>query len=144
MLVVAAGLGSIFTLERDGRLTCSGKMVNTILVLTCLFSLLYPLFEILGLLSMECPFRSITGLPCPGCGYTRSVESLLAGDLSASFFHNPGWIILIFFMVTMISIGIRSLIRGRQVVLNQRWMIMFILLLASTWVGKFILGSTYY
>ena len=141
---MAADLGSILTLERNGKLTFSGKLVNLTLVLSCLFALLYPFFEMTGLLSMECPFRSLTGLPCPGCGYTRSIESLMAGEFFTSFLHNPGWIVLIFFMGTMIFLGVRSLIHGRQFVLNQRWLIMFIVLLASNWVGKFILGSAYY
>ena len=37
-----------------------------------------------------------------------------------------------------------SLIHGRQFILPRRWLIMFIVLLASTWVGKYIPGSAYY
>ena len=144
MLTVAADLGSFLTLERNEKLTCSGILVNLTLVLSCLFALLYPMFEILGLMSMDCPFHSLTGLPCPGCGYTRSIESLMAGELFASFLHNPGWIVLVFFLGTMITLGIRSLIHRKQFVLNRRWMVMFIVLLAGAWVGKFILGSAYY
>jgi hypothetical protein len=36
-----------------------------------------------------CPFRFLTGLPCPGCGMTRSVVALLHGDLAASVFYHP-------------------------------------------------------
>ena len=36
-----------------------------------------------------CPFRFLTGLPCPGCGMTRSVVALLHGDLAASLFYHP-------------------------------------------------------
>jgi uncharacterized protein DUF2752 len=36
-----------------------------------------------------CPFRLLTGLPCPGCGLTRSLVSLLHGDLSAAVFFHP-------------------------------------------------------
>lgn len=31
-----------------------------------------------------CPFLQVTGLPCPGCGMTRSCSSLLRGDLAGS------------------------------------------------------------
>jgi hypothetical protein len=36
-----------------------------------------------------CPFRMSTGLPCPGCGMTRSVVRLLHGDVSASLWFHP-------------------------------------------------------
>jgi uncharacterized protein DUF2752 len=36
-----------------------------------------------------CPFRLLTGLPCPGCGLTRSLVSLMHGDLSAAVLFHP-------------------------------------------------------
>ena len=36
-----------------------------------------------------CPFRLVTGLPCPGCGTTRSVAALLDGRLADSLSFNP-------------------------------------------------------
>ena len=36
-----------------------------------------------------CPFKLTTGLPCPGCGLTRSAVALLHGDPSASLFYHP-------------------------------------------------------
>ena len=36
-----------------------------------------------------CPFRLVTGYPCPFCGTTRAVGSLLLGDFSASVALNP-------------------------------------------------------
>ena len=36
-----------------------------------------------------CPFRLVTGYPCPFCGTTRAVGSLLLGDISASIALNP-------------------------------------------------------
>lgn len=35
-----------------------------------------------------CPFRRLTGLPCPGCGLTRSIVALVQGDLDAAFAHH--------------------------------------------------------
>ena len=127
---MGAGWDRVQPLERNGKLTLSGYLVNAI--------------NAHMERTMSGLFKSLTGLPCPGCGYTRSMENLVAGDFLHSFYYNPGWIILIFFMTTMISIGLRSIITGRQLVLNRRWTIMFIVLLVSTWIGKFLLGSAYY
>ncbi len=36
-----------------------------------------------------CAFRRLSGLYCPGCGGTRSVEALLRGDFLSCFFYHP-------------------------------------------------------
>ncbi len=36
-----------------------------------------------------CVFYTLTGLPCPGCGLTRSVSGLLHGDLAHSLRYHP-------------------------------------------------------
>ena len=36
-----------------------------------------------------CWFRRLTGLPCPTCGATRTALSLVHGDLTAAWRHNP-------------------------------------------------------
>ncbi len=35
-----------------------------------------------------CPFKAITGLPCPGCGGLRSMNLLLHGDFAAAASSN--------------------------------------------------------
>lgn len=41
------------------------------------------------LISPICPMRSITGLPCPGCGGTRAARLLCTGDLLGAILLNP-------------------------------------------------------
>jgi hypothetical protein len=36
-----------------------------------------------------CPFRLSVGLPCPGCGLTRSLMALWHGDWLTSFRYHP-------------------------------------------------------
>ena len=44
-----------------------------------------------------CSLYRTTGLPCPGCGLTRSWVSALHGDLGASWLHHPlGWLVLLY------------------------------------------------
>ena len=42
-----------------------------------------------GLPWPKCWFRQLTGLPCPTCGATRSVLSLVHGNLAGAIGHNP-------------------------------------------------------
>lgn len=42
-----------------------------------------------------CALKRTTGVPCPGCGLTRSWVSAVHGDLAGSLAHHPlGWLIL--------------------------------------------------
>jgi hypothetical protein len=44
-----------------------------------------------------CFFHSTTGLPCPGCGLTRSFVTAGRGDLGLSlYFHRFGWLLIIY------------------------------------------------
>lgn len=44
-----------------------------------------------------CTLKATTGVPCPGCGLTRSWVSALHGDAAASLGHHPlGWLVLLY------------------------------------------------
>lgn len=43
----------------------------------------------IGLDVLPCPLLRTTGLPCPGCGMTRSCLALLHGEWRASWDFNP-------------------------------------------------------
>lgn len=36
-----------------------------------------------------CPFHNLTGLPCPGCGLTRSFVCCAHGQITAAFAYHP-------------------------------------------------------
>jgi len=46
-----------------------------------------------------CIFKHFTTIPCPSCGSTRSVISLLNGDILGSLLWNPFGLILVAIMV---------------------------------------------
>ncbi|HEY9047704.1 MAG TPA: DUF2752 domain-containing protein [Ohtaekwangia sp.] len=48
-----------------------------------------------------CMFKNITGLPCPSCGITRSVLSLMQGDLYHAWMINPLGIIAALMLVAI-------------------------------------------
>ena len=37
----------------------------------------------------KCPFHTLTGWDCPGCGSQRAIHALLHGQFRQAFFHNP-------------------------------------------------------
>lgn len=71
---------------------------------------LAPLFLIIAWFTGEsafsiCIFYSLTGLPCPGCGMTRSVHFLLHGDiLHALRYHLFGIVVLPVAFLSLLTI----------------------------------------
>jgi hypothetical protein len=51
---------------------------------------------------LTCPFKSMTGIDCPGCGMQRSVIKLLEGDVAQSIAYHPAGtttLIMIVFLI---------------------------------------------
>ncbi len=48
---------------------------------------------------LKCPFKYITGVDCPGCGFQRAVIELIKGNLHKSFLLYPGAIPLLLFFI---------------------------------------------
>ncbi|PZP45819.1 MAG: DUF2752 domain-containing protein [Pseudopedobacter saltans] len=44
---------------------------------------------------LSCPFKSLTGIDCPGCGMQRSVIALLRGHIGESLRMYPALILVI-------------------------------------------------
>lgn len=56
-----------------------------------------------------CPFKMLTGFPCPGCGITKSLVYLYEGDLSKSFYYHlfgPFVFLFCFAVIGILSIEI--------------------------------------
>lgn len=54
-----------------------------------------------------CPMRLITGLPCPGCGLTRSWVASAHGDFADAFAYNIfGPISFVATMMFVVAVGI--------------------------------------
>jgi hypothetical protein len=53
-----------------------------------------------------CTFRAVTGLPCPGCGLTRSFISMGHGRLTDAWHYNPAG--FFFFLVVVFQLPYRT------------------------------------
>ena len=107
-------------------------------------TLAYPLLDFGGILSFNCLFKNITGLPCPTCGYSSALGCLMEGNFGHSFLHNPGWIFWVALQVLLVYIGIRSILTGKQAVISAKLIIPLAVLILLTWASKFIIGPQYY
>ena len=69
---------------------------------------------------LPCPFRSLTGLWCPGCGMTRATHHLFRGDLTQALRYNLFVIAIIAgiaagWLTWTLSAAGRSLTGGRTI-----------------------------
>lgn len=48
---------------------------------------------------LPCPYKSLTGFDCPGCGMQRSFVELLKGNIIASFRLYPGLLLVMFTII---------------------------------------------
>ena len=57
-----------------------------------------------------CLFKRLTSIPCPSCGTTRSVLSILQGNLLQAFYWNPfGFLLLAVLIITPIWLVIDAI-----------------------------------
>lgn len=58
-----------------------------------------------------CPFRQLTGLPCPGCGLTRSWVYLVHGWWRESFLAHPFGPLAVALVVVLAVVTVRARVR---------------------------------
>ncbi len=94
-----------------------------------------------------CAFRDVTGIPCPGCGLTRSWVAMLHGDLAWSLrFHPLGWLVLLYALAQAARHGAwLALARGRRRIERAGWyldrgIIVLGALLLVAWIPTLVHG----
>jgi hypothetical protein len=83
-----------------------------------------------------CRFRWLTSYPCPACGTTRMVLSVLEGKPGAAFLHNPLMAVLGLGVLTLLLV--RLFTRRKLVWITKqqdvtRWTIVFMIALLANW-----------
>ena len=63
---------------------------------------------------LVCPINSVTGIPCPSCGTSRTILQILEPDLIQSSLFNPLGIIVLTAVVVLPIWTLRDLIRGER------------------------------
>jgi hypothetical protein len=85
-------------------------------------SAVYGLISWWGLPLMVCPWKNLTGLPCPGCGMTRSTFALLQGRYRESLESNAfSWVVLLLLMIVAVGVSIPARYRMAWIRSIGRW-----------------------
>lgn len=90
-----------------------------------------------------CFLRTVTGIPCPGCGGTRAFASLAQGDAARAFAHNPlvvaaAGLVAAWFLCALVSMrmseracaAVRERVRG----FGRGWLALVIAAVVAHWV----------
>jgi hypothetical protein len=84
--------------------------------------ILRPLLISIAPMLRPCTFRSLTGVPCPTCGTTRTALALLNLDLSTAFHTNPlAAAVGVAFFAGGVTALFWLLFRGPMISLGLRW-----------------------
>lgn len=83
---------------------------------------------------IPCPFKYLTGIDCPGCGFQRSVIALIHGELNKSLSLYPAAIPLILLSIYVAADGYFKLDNPKHMFKKTFFMI----------VGLLIVGSYFY
>jgi hypothetical protein len=100
-------------------------------------------------LSAICIVRKVSGIPCPSCGVTRSITSLLNGNWLESININPLGPVMLFFMTILPAWVLLDLYRSSnslnrayermEILLRKKgFYIPFIILLLTNWVWNIL------
>ncbi len=82
-----------------------------------------------------CSFKNLTGLPCPGCGLTRSIVAGMHGDFRASLmYHRLGLLTLayvflqfLFRLIAIVVLPLRERAFGSGKILNRGIIVLAVL-----------------
>lgn len=62
----------------------------------------------------RCPFKALTGIPCPGCGGRRALDLVLQGRFCDALWLNPLSVaLMIFFAVSAVWLAV-DVVRGTR------------------------------
>lgn len=83
-----------------------------------LFFVLLPILVIIPFVFIYyffgCPIREITGIPCPGCGFTRAVASSTMLDFDMAFYYHPLWFLAYPWLIILIVTGVKNTIKYKD------------------------------
>ena len=80
---------------------------------------------------LPCPFKYLTGIDCPGCGFQRSVIALAQGNLHKSLMLYPATIPLLLFFIYGIADRLFKLDTSKSLIKKSAFMLIGSIILIS-------------
>ncbi len=91
-----------------------------------------------------CIWSSLTRLPCPSSGVTRSVESLLCGDYKDFFLFNPFTVLFAVLFAFSVYRLVESWRAKRELMLPSSLGRLWLVTLVGGWICKLLIGPQYW
>jgi hypothetical protein len=127
MLRVWHHLGSAGIMRRDW-------VSASVIVSFAAMMLGVPLIRLLHLQSVVvCPFKQLTGFPCPTCGYTRVFNLLLAGNFAAAIRFQPFVLIIVALSAIAAVLAAASIWKRKDLILPRSLVRGLWAALAASW-----------
>lgn len=84
-------------------------------VVLLVYFAVYRISLLTGLKTMtQCMLKTMTGIPCPGCGGTRAVECLFRGEIFSSIYYNAfATYSVIVYLLFFITQTLQRITKGR-------------------------------
>ena len=86
-----------------------------------------------------CPFRTLTGFTCPGCGSTRGLHRLLHGDIVSALEFNPLMVLSLPFLLYALVRYTAEAVSGRPIQrhnLDAQYIWMLFGVIMSFWIFR--------
>ena len=86
-----------------------------------------------------CPFRTLTGFTCPGCGSTRGLHRLLHGDIISALEFNPLMVLSLPFLLYALVRYTAAAVSGRPLQrhnLDAKYIWMLFGVIMSFWIFR--------
>jgi hypothetical protein len=102
-----------------------------VIIATLLACVLIAVWTVVG---RECLFKRAFSIPCPTCGMTRAVKSLLKFDLKGAFFYHP----LVFTLPLLYWTVVTELAPFKNKRLNRITVVSLISAFLSVWAVRLV------
>ena len=104
-----------------------------LLFVTCIYAALFVLSKEADLHIFDCSFLKVFGFPCPGCGGSRAVLSLIYLRPVASFFYNPTVIFSLILIVIHNLLALLSIFKNDDKYISKFKLEYYILIPVLRW-----------
>lgn len=130
----------------DSRAVIKKTLIGSIaLLFLLLLAVLYKNYNPLeSAFFPACPFRSLTGLLCPGCGSQRAIHHLLNFDIAGAFRENMLLVIAIPYLIAGWAIELiphpgAMLLKWRKILYGPRAIFVILFVIITYWILRNLL-----